>query len=235
MISGATSSLGFTAYHSAEYTARHFGRFSPRLGPATPSEVGVHFSAFVAALNLAVIDTVMGYVNVHIDYHLISCYASLYRASGEATLAVDVCQSASRTRRNYGGAAAHHNTHIPASTTSTPTQQHITKTKHAPAAAWRRAEMPLCVPVSKMPVWQAAQATGSVLPAQDSPRRASLRGWRNARPNRRAGEQQLTVSLQPFDTHMQKESHPDMQRPTLMRCHHHHHQTDKYSTKYQHL
>ena len=45
--------------------------------PHQPSEVGVLFSAFFAALNLAVIDTVMGHVNVHIDCHLISCYASL--------------------------------------------------------------------------------------------------------------------------------------------------------------
>ena len=39
---------------------------------------GVHF---FAALNLPVIDTVVGHVNVHTDCNLISCYASLYRAS----------------------------------------------------------------------------------------------------------------------------------------------------------
>ena len=48
------------------------------------------------------IGNVMGHVNVHIDFHLISCYAALYRASGEPTLVIDVCQSASRMRRNYG-------------------------------------------------------------------------------------------------------------------------------------
>ena len=53
--------------HSAEFAARHFGKFFLRQEPAITSEVGVHFSAFFAALNLAVIDTVMGHVNVHID------------------------------------------------------------------------------------------------------------------------------------------------------------------------
>ena len=48
---------------------------------ANPSEVGVLFSTFFQELNLAVIDTVMGHVNVHMDCHLISCYESLYRAS----------------------------------------------------------------------------------------------------------------------------------------------------------
>ena len=147
--------------------------------PTNPSEVGVHFSAFLQFFfNLAVIDTVMGHVNVHIDHHLTSCNASLYRASGEPTLVVDVCQSASRMRRNYGDAVAHHST---------------TKTKHEPAAAWSRAETALCVPKSKMPVWQAAQATVSVLPPQDSLRRAGLKGPRNARPNERSGGQHLTV------------------------------------------
>ena len=62
------------------------------------------------------------------------------------------------------------------------------KTNHAPAAAWRRAETAFCVaPVSKMPDQQAAQATGSVLPAKPSLRRAGLSGPRNARPNRRDG------------------------------------------------
>ena len=47
----------------------------------------------------------------HTDCHLISCYAALYRASGEPTMVTDVCQSASRMRRNYGDAAARHSTH----------------------------------------------------------------------------------------------------------------------------
>ena len=56
-----------------------------------------------SALNLVVIDPVIGHVTVHMNCHLICCHASLYVSSGEATLAVDVCQSASR---NYGDAAA---------------------------------------------------------------------------------------------------------------------------------
>ena len=39
------------------------------------------FFGIFAAVNWAVIDTVMAHVNVHIDCHLISCYASLYQAS----------------------------------------------------------------------------------------------------------------------------------------------------------
>ena len=116
------------------------------------------------------IDNVIGHMNVHIDCHLISCDASLSVSSGEPTLEADVCQGASRMRRNFGDAAAHHSaqntqhhhTHIPTSTTGAPEK------KNAPAAAWRRAETALCVPVSKMPVWQAAQATGSVLAGQPS-------------------------------------------------------------------
>ena len=69
------------------------------------------FSVFLAALNLAVIGNVMGHANVHTDCHLISCYASLYPASGEPTLPFVVCRSASRLRRNYCDAAAHHSTH----------------------------------------------------------------------------------------------------------------------------
>ena len=69
------------------------------------------FSVFFAALNLAVIGNFMGHANVHTDCHLTSCYASLYLASGEPTLAFDVCQSAARMRRIYGDAAAHHSTH----------------------------------------------------------------------------------------------------------------------------
>ena len=37
--------------------------------------------------------------------------SSLYVSSGEPTLAADVCQSASRMRRNCGDAVAHHSTH----------------------------------------------------------------------------------------------------------------------------
>ena len=50
---------------SEEYAARHFLGCSPRRRPANTSEVGVHFFDIFAALNLAVIDTVMGHVNVH--------------------------------------------------------------------------------------------------------------------------------------------------------------------------
>ena len=128
------------------------------------------------------IDTVLGHVNVHIDCHLRSCHASLYVPGGEPTLEADVCQGASRMLRNYGDAAAH-----TARRTRSTTHAHTNinnlhtsrathhKTNHAPAAAWRRAETAFCVPVSKMPVWQAAQATGSVLVGQPSRRRAGLR------------------------------------------------------------
>ena len=79
------------------YAARHFGTFLPRKGPANPSEVGVHFFDIFAALDSAVIDTVMGHVNVHIDCHLITCDASLCVSTCEQTLAADVCQSALRS------------------------------------------------------------------------------------------------------------------------------------------
>ena len=138
-------------------------------------------------------------------------------------------------RRNYGDAAALHSTHntqdhthiyTPTLATCTPTEQHTTKTKHAPAAAWRRAATALCVPVSKMPLWQAAQAMGSVLPAHESLRRAGLRGPRKARPNWRGG-QRLTVSLQPCDTHIQKNSHSHIHKHELT-------QTLKCSTTHTH-
>ena len=50
-------------------------------GPPTPQKMESIFSVFFAALNSAVIDTVMGQANLHIDSRLMSCYASLYRAS----------------------------------------------------------------------------------------------------------------------------------------------------------
>ena len=84
-------------------------------------------------------------------------------------------------------------TYMPTLATSTPTRATHHKNNHAPAAAWRRAATALCVPVSKMTVWQAAQATGSVLPAQDSRRRTGLRGPGKASPNRRAGGQALEL------------------------------------------
>ena len=85
------------------------GWLLPRKGPANLSEVGVFFFfGIFAASNLPMIDTVMGHVNVHKDCHLTSCHASLYVSSGEPTLAADVCQSASRTRRNSGDAVARH-------------------------------------------------------------------------------------------------------------------------------
>ena len=61
-------------------------------------------------------------------------------------------------RRNYGDAAAHlsttrrtTHTYTPTLARGTPTEQHTTKTKHAPGAAWRRAATALCVaPVSRL-------------------------------------------------------------------------------------
>ena len=54
----------------AEYAARHFLGVSTGRGPPTPQKSESIFSTFFAALNLAVIDTVMGHVNAHIDCHL---------------------------------------------------------------------------------------------------------------------------------------------------------------------
>ena len=53
----------------------------------------------------------MGHESVDIHRNLTSYYASLYVSSGEPILVTDVCQSASRMRRNYGDAVAHHSTH----------------------------------------------------------------------------------------------------------------------------
>ena len=96
---------------SAEYAARTKGFFCPYRGPPPPQKLESLFRYFFAALIFAVIGNVVGHVSVHTECHLISCYAALYRASGEPTLVIDVCQSASRIRRNYGDAAAHHSTH----------------------------------------------------------------------------------------------------------------------------
>ena len=165
----------------------------------------VHVSAFFVALSLAVIDFVMGHVN---STWTVSCYAPLCVSSGEPTLAAHVGQGASRMRLNYGDAAAHHSTHNTQDHTHMQTNinnRHTNKathhkTTHAPAAAWRRAATAFCVaPLSRMPDRQAAQATGSVLPAQDTPRRAVLRGPRKARANWRAGvaaRNYITVTLQ---------------------------------------
>ena len=94
---------------SAEYAARQVLGFCTAGGPANPSEVGVHVCDMF--VSLAVIDTVMRGVSVDKDRNLLSCYTSLYVSSGEPTLAADVCQSASRTRRNCGDAVAHHRAH----------------------------------------------------------------------------------------------------------------------------
>ena len=51
-----------------------------------------HTHTHTNSTNLAVIDTVMGHVSVHVDSHFISCYASLCVSSGEPTLAADACQ-----------------------------------------------------------------------------------------------------------------------------------------------
>ena len=87
---------------AADYVARHSGRFMPLRGPPTPQKLGsfFFFPAFLSGLNLAVIDPVMRDVSVDIECHPIIYYASLYVCSGEPTLAADVCQSASRKRRN---------------------------------------------------------------------------------------------------------------------------------------
>ena len=121
--SGFVASLKTARTHcSEENSARHFGRFLPRKGPANPSEVGVHVSAFFAALNLAIIETVIKHVNVHIEGHLISCYASLYRASLGSVYTRGGFRGASKMRRNNGDAAAHlSTTHR---TTHTHTYQH---------------------------------------------------------------------------------------------------------------
>ena len=114
--------------------ALQVGVFLPLWGTANPQKLESMFSVFFAALNFTVIGNVMGHANVYTDCRLISCYASLCRASGERTLAADVCQTASRMRRICGDAAAHQSTHntqdhtyTPKSTTSTPTEQHTTK------------------------------------------------------------------------------------------------------------
>ena len=112
------------------------------------------------------IDTVTGHVNVHMDCHLTSCYASKFVSSGEPTLGTDVCQGASRMRRNYGDAAAHSSAQNTQHHTRTYQHQQLAhKQSNAPQnqSRTRRVETTFCVPVSKMPVWQAAQATGSVL------------------------------------------------------------------------
>ena len=102
-----------------EVESNHSGRLS--YVPSQPA-AEFHSSTFFAALNSAVIDTVMGHVNVHIDCHLMNCDASLCVSSGEPALGADVCQGASRMRRNYGDAAAHHNAQN--------TQQHTRTYQH---------------------------------------------------------------------------------------------------------
>ena len=168
---------------------------SPGRGPPTPQKLESFFRLF-AALNLAVIGSLVIHVNVHIDCHLISCCASLYVSSGERTLSADIRQSAPIMRRNCDDAAARdsarnawrHARAYRRQETCTPTPQHTPKTKHAPAAARRRAATVLrAAPVPSMPSRQAAEATGSVLAAQPSLRRVGLRGPRDARPNRPAG------------------------------------------------
>ena len=107
--------------------------FCPARGPPLPMKLESIFRIFFEALNLAVIDTIMGHVNVHIDCDLISCYASLYRAGGEPTFAADVFQSASRKRRNYGDVAAHHSTQNTQHHTNTYQHQQLThKQSNAP-------------------------------------------------------------------------------------------------------
>ena len=57
------------------------GRFVALKTPPTPQKLECISRHFPQLFNLAVTDTVVGHVNVHIDCHLISCHASLYRAS----------------------------------------------------------------------------------------------------------------------------------------------------------
>ena len=70
---------------SAECAARRVGRFPP-IGARQPLRSWSPFFVIFEALNSPVIDTVMGHVNVRIDYHLTSCCSSVYRASGETAL-----------------------------------------------------------------------------------------------------------------------------------------------------
>ena len=84
---------------SEEYAAWHFERLL-LLKTSPPLRNWSSFFSIFAALNLAVLDTVMGHVNVHIDCHLISCYASLYRASRGLVYTRDGSRGASRMRRH---------------------------------------------------------------------------------------------------------------------------------------
>ena len=115
---------------SAEYAARHFLGVSPGRGPPTPQKSESIFSTFFAALNLAVIDTVMGHVNAHIDCHLMSCDASLYVSSGEPILAsalqecVEIMATLQHTtaRRTHSTTHAHTNINDRHTNTATDTQ-----------------------------------------------------------------------------------------------------------------
>ena len=165
-----------------------------RNGPANPSEVGVYFSAFFAALNLAVIDTVMGHVNVHID-------CKLFRVAVPSQLSVSLhawplprrFKNASKLWRRCSTPqhAQHARPHayIPTSPTGTPTQQHTTKTiTHQPQHggrrrfAWR--------PCPECQIDMPRRPRVAVRSGQPSQRRAGLRGPTKARPTRRAGGQQ---------------------------------------------
>ena len=76
---------------NCEDAVRHFPGFSPAWSPPIPQKLESNFSAFFAALNLAVIGSLVKHVNVHIGCHL-------FVSIGESTLGADVCQRASRTR-----------------------------------------------------------------------------------------------------------------------------------------
>ena len=94
--------------NSEEYAARHFGRFLPRKTPLSPSEVGAlfffFFSAFCAALNLAVIDTVMGHENAHTDCH----FDKLLRVAVPSQLRVSL--HVRRPPRRFKNATLQHTT-----------------------------------------------------------------------------------------------------------------------------
>ena len=114
---------------------------------AGPSKVGVHFFSIFCNFEFSSDRHCHGTRKCP---HRLSCYASLYRASWGSVYTRGCSRGASRMRRNYGDAAAHHSTHNTQDHTHTyiptsHTEQCTTKTKHEQGAAWRRAATALCV------------------------------------------------------------------------------------------
>ena len=122
-----------TLKSSAEKVARQvWGGFALR-GVRQPLGSRSRFFDILSAWSLAVIDTVMRDESVDIDRKLISYYASLYVSSGEPSLSAVVCQRASRIRRDYGDAEAHHSTQNTQHHTRTYQHQQLThKQSNAP-------------------------------------------------------------------------------------------------------